>query len=150
AEYCSGIMLHGAGLAVHQARRLDDSAAEGGSNGLMSQAYAQDGNFSGEVLHQWNANAGFLWSARAGRKQDTFRCHRLDVLHCDLVIAANFNLLAQLAQELHQVVGERIVVVENEDHGKYCIEDTKTCKCCCGGWFFATIKMEKYRRLPLQ
>ena len=35
----------------------------------------------------------------------------------DLVVAAHHDLFAQFAQVLHQVVGERVVVVENEDHG---------------------------------
>ena len=42
---------------------------------------------------------------------------RLDLLHCQFVVAAHNNLRAQLAQVLDKVVRKRIVVVENEDHG---------------------------------
>src|SRR5262249_32129446 len=37
-------------------------------------------------------------------------------LWCHFVVATDFDLFTQLSQILHQVVGERIVVVENEDH----------------------------------
>ena len=34
----------------------------------------------------------------------------------DLIIAAHFNLRAQFADVLDEVVGERIVVIEDENH----------------------------------
>ena len=44
---------------------------------------------------------------------------RLNLLHCQIVIAAHNNLRAQFAQVLDKVVGKRIVVVEDEDHGEF-------------------------------
>jgi hypothetical protein len=43
--------------------------------------------------------------------------HRLDVSHGDLVVAAHLDLRPKFPEILNQVVGKRIVVVENEDHG---------------------------------
>jgi len=43
------------------------------------------------------------------------RPHVLNVLRRDLVVPAHFNLLSQLAQILDQVVGKRIVIVENKN-----------------------------------
>jgi hypothetical protein len=39
-------------------------------------------------------------------------------LRSDLIVAADFHLRAQFAQHLHQVVGERIVIVEDKNHGQ--------------------------------
>jgi uncharacterized protein YbjT (DUF2867 family) len=43
--------------------------------------------------------------------------HRLDLLDGHFVVAANLNLGAQFAQVLDEVIGKRVVVIEDEDHG---------------------------------
>ena len=45
------------------------------------------------------------------------RGQRLQPLHGDGVVAKHPHLRAQLTEVLHQVVGERIVVVDYGDHG---------------------------------
>src|ERR1019366_9766611 len=47
---------------------------------------------------------------------DLLRLHRLDFSNRHFVVAANLHLGTQFAQVLDQVVSERIVVVEDEDH----------------------------------
>jgi hypothetical protein len=42
--------------------------------------------------------------------------HRYNFRHSDLIVAADFNLRAQFADVLDQVVGEGIVVIEYENH----------------------------------
>ena len=69
---------------------------------------------------QRNGDSGFLRRARAGREHDPFRTHGLHLGGRDLVIAPHFDLRPQFAQILHQVVGERIVIVENENHTLDC------------------------------
>ncbi len=44
---------------------------------------------------------------------------RFNLFHRQLVVAAHHDLRAQFAQVLDQVVGERIVVVEDKDHGEF-------------------------------
>src|SRR5947207_2314922 len=41
---------------------------------------------------------------------------RLDFLHGDPVIAVHRHFSAQLTEILHEVVGEGVVIIENEDH----------------------------------
>ena len=41
---------------------------------------------------------------------------RLDLLERDLVVAEHHHLLLELAEVLHEVVGERIVVVDHQQH----------------------------------
>ena len=57
-----------------------------------------------------------LRSAGARRDDDPIRTNRFHLGHADLIVAADFNLRPQLSQILDEVVGERIVVVEHEDH----------------------------------
>ena len=62
------------------------------------------------------ADASLSRRTRAGRDHDPLRSHRLNIRDRDLVVAPNLNLRAEFSQVLHQVVGKRIVVVENKDH----------------------------------
>src|SRR5215471_18466166 len=48
-----------------------------------------------------------------------------DLSHCDLVVAADDYLGAQLPQVLDEVIGKRVVIVENEDHERLCSGYTK-------------------------
>src|SRR5580704_7545798 len=75
------------------------------------------------MTDEWNTNAGFLRSARSGRKNDALRLEILNLLHSQFVIAPYDHLGPQLTHVLHQVVGERIVVVENEDHARHSPHD---------------------------
>ena len=44
--------------------------------------------------------------------------HRLDFFDGDLIVAPYLDLCPQLPDILNQVVGERIVIIEYEDHAK--------------------------------
>jgi hypothetical protein len=68
------------------------------------------------MADQFDADAGFLRGAGSGRKHDAFGVHRLDLSYGDFVVAANLYLGAQFAKVLDEVVSERIVVIEDEDH----------------------------------
>ena len=54
--------------------------------------------------------------ARAGRDDDFFRPERLDFVERDFVVAKDFHVGAELAQIVIQVVGERIVIVDQQNH----------------------------------
>ncbi len=68
------------------------------------------------MSNEFDADAGLVRRARSGRDDNPFGMHRFDVADRDLIVAANLNLRAQFADVLDQVVGERIVVVEYENH----------------------------------
>ena len=52
--------------------------------------------------------------ARPGRDHEAVGCEFGDLLNCDLVVAEHAHVLAQLAEVLHEVVGERIIVVDHQ------------------------------------
>ena len=111
------IVRDGAGFAVHEVGGADDFSAESCADGLMSEADAEDGNFSGEVADESDADAGILRNAGAGRDDDALGLHGGDIGDGNLIVAAHFDLRAEFAEILNQVVSEGIVVVENEEHG---------------------------------
>src|SRR5437764_9704007 len=114
-EYGSVVMHDGTRLAMHQVRGADNVAAESFANGLMSQADSEYWNLAGKVADQVDADARFIRSAGARGDHNPLGIHVFDLVHRDLIIASNFHLAAKFADVLHQVVGERIVVVEYEN-----------------------------------
>src|ERR1700687_5852175 len=68
------------------------------------------------MADQFDADAGFLRSAGSGRNDDALGTHRLDLSDRHFVVAANLYLGAQFAKVLDEVVSERIVIIEDEDH----------------------------------
>src|SRR5713101_2359732 len=118
AEDGLAIVLNLAGFAVHQVLRAHHLAAEGCADRLVSEADSEHGHFAREVADQFDADAGFLRSAGSGRNHDARGVHRLDLSDRHFVVAANLYPGAQFAQVLDEVVSERIVVIEDEDHGK--------------------------------
>src|SRR5579884_383957 len=115
---CASVMFHHAGLAVHDAVGANYSSAECRPDRLMSETDAQYGNFPGKLLDQLNRDSRLVGRAGAGRDHDLARMQFAHLVHGDLIIATNLHLFSGLANVLHEIEGERIVVVENEDHKK--------------------------------
>ena len=110
------IVVHDrAGFAVHEMSGPDDVSAERFADRLVAEAYSKHRNFTRKVADQIDADACLMRRAGAGRDNDLFRMHGLDLAHRDLVVAANLDVAAQFADVLDEVVGERIVVVEDEN-----------------------------------
>jgi hypothetical protein len=57
--------------------------------------------------------------------------HRLDLGNRDLIVAPHLNLGPKFPKILNQVVGKRIVVVENEYHGTILIAFYTWTRACC-------------------
>src|SRR6195256_3372902 len=114
------IVLDLTGFAVHQVLRANHLAAEGCANRLVSQADSEHRNISlalaRKMADQFDADTGFLRGAGPGRKHDAFGVHRFDLSDGYFVVAAKLYLSAQFAKVLDEVVSERIVVIEDEDH----------------------------------
>jgi len=115
-EDAFAIMFDAAGFAVHQVAGAHDLAAEGFADGLMAKTYAKNRNFAGHVANERNQNASLGRCARAGREQDAVGLERGNLLDGEFIVAMDLDLGAQFSKILDEVVGKRIVVVENEDH----------------------------------
>ena len=111
----SVVVHNGAGLAMHDVRCPNDVSPKGLADCLMPQTHTQNRRGSGEVADQFDADAGFVGSTRTGRNDDLLGMHVVNLLDRDLVVAAYFDVRTQLSDVLDQVIGKRIVIVENEN-----------------------------------
>src|SRR5256885_3164432 len=109
-------MFHRARLPMHELFRADDLAAERRADGRVPQAGPEHGTLPRKMPDDFDGYSRLLRRARPRRDHDVRGREPLDLLRCRLVVAADFDLLSQLAKVLDEVVGERIVVVEDEDH----------------------------------
>ncbi len=98
---------------MHEGLSADDLPAEGVTHRLVAQAHAEQRHLARERLDHFDRNTGVLGIARPRRDHDPFGRKFLDPLQRDLVVAEDLHLHPQLAEILHQVVGEGIVVVDH-------------------------------------
>src|SRR5271155_2124743 len=112
------IMMNLAGLAMEQFRSADNFAAKRRANGLMSQAHAQNWEFSFQALYQLDGNSRLLRRARPGRNHNFLWLAAFNFFHGNLVVAMHLHIATQFAQILRQVIGERIVVIQQQNHGQ--------------------------------
>src|SRR5215469_9487659 len=112
------VVLHLASLPMHEVARALHLASKRRANRLVTKTDSQDRRLPGHVTNQLNANASVLRRARAGRDHDVVWLEMLDLRRRNLIVAAHLDLGPKLTEVLHEVVGERIVIVEYKDHGR--------------------------------
>ncbi len=114
AEQPLGVVRDGRDLAVHQATGAHHLAAEHFDQGLMTETDAEYRQAACESLD--HAHRDPRVARRTGARRDhqmgSAECQCL--LHGDHVVAMHLHLRAQYQERLHQVVGERIVVVDQQ------------------------------------
>src|SRR5205814_6758596 len=110
-------------LSMHRFPRPHHLSPKRLPDALMSQADAEDGHRalrpgkpvqpagSGDELE---AHPGLVGSARPGREHQPLRAAGEDLRGARRVVAQYVHGGAQLAEALHQVEGERVVVVDDE------------------------------------
>ena len=108
----------GAGLAVHLHARTHHLAAQRRAHGLVPQAHTKKRQLAGEVADGLDADAGLGGRARSGRQYQAVGPQGGDARDGDLVVAEHAHVLAELTEILHQVVGEAVVVVDHQQHGR--------------------------------
>jgi len=111
----SVVVHHRARLAMHKMSGANHAAAKGFPDCLVTEADPKHWNFSCEAADQIDADARVMRRARTGGNDNPLRPQVLDLVDRDLIVAANLDLRAQLADVLNEVVSERIVIVEYEN-----------------------------------
>ena len=101
---------------MHHLLRVHDFAAKRLANRLVAEAYAKNPYVPRELPDQRHRNAGFIGRARPGRNHDVERLERSDFFERDLIIAIHGDFLLEFTEVLHEVVGERIVVIDHQEH----------------------------------
>ena len=105
------------GLAVHQPPGAHDLAAEHLADGLVPEADAEHGYARAEFADDGLADAGVARFARPRGDAHACGIQRGEFVHGDLVVATHDGLRAEFAEVLDEVVRERVVVIEDEEHG---------------------------------
>ena len=101
---------------MDQASGRHDPPAEGFCDALMSEAYPEDRYFSAQPPDQIHGYAGASGPAGSWRNQDPLRGAVPDLIDPDPIVPLDLQVGPEGTQRLHQVVGERVVVVDQEDH----------------------------------
>jgi hypothetical protein len=105
------------GLAMHRPTGADDLAAECLTDALVPKADAEDWNPRAEAFDQGNRDSGLVRRAWTGRDDNMRRRQAFNRLEIDAVVADDVGRPTQLADIAGEVVDERVVVVDEEDHG---------------------------------
>ncbi len=113
-EQRAPVVLDLRGLAVHEATGTHHLAAEDLDDRLVSQAHPQDRDAAGEGpdhLHRHAGIVGRAWS-RGDAQVRRREVQRLRGAEC--IVAMYDDFRAQHQEGLHQVVGEGVVVVDQQ------------------------------------
>src|SRR5687767_3167452 len=102
------------GLAVHR-RHADHLGAVCHPDGLVAETDAEDRHRWSQLTHQLHADARLLGTRGTGRDDDRVGPLGRHLGHGELVVAGYGRLRADPAEQLDQVEGERVVVVQDED-----------------------------------
>ena len=105
------------GFAMHEPVGPNNISAEDFAHALMPQAHPEQGSVAAEFFNDRATNARLFRRAGAGGNANALGAKRCDFPHGDFVIAANEHFCAQLAEVLHEVVSEGVVVVDDQQHG---------------------------------
>ncbi len=104
-------------LAVHDGLRANDAATECLADRLMAEAHAENRIFARELAQHVQRDARVLWIARSRRQADPLWTELRDFVERDFVVAISPYVFAEFAEVLDQVIGERVVVVDHQQHG---------------------------------
>jgi hypothetical protein len=103
-------------FAMHEPACADDISPEDMADALMTEADAQDRNALTKGADHVTTDACFLWRALARGDTDVIRPLFGDLFQGDLIIPVDLHLRAHLAKVLDEVVGEGVVVIDDEEH----------------------------------
>src|SRR5215207_2840886 len=101
-------------LAVDGLGAAHDAPAEDLPDGLVAEAHAEHRHVTGERADHLQRHPRLVRRARPRRDDDAVGAYLLlDLTDRHLVVATHFDLRPELAEVLHEVVCERVVVVYN-------------------------------------
>src|SRR5579859_511766 len=104
-------------FAVHHPIIYNHFRTEGVADALVAQADAKDRNApAAELADDLVREAGLTRRAGAGGHENALRLQLAYRIERNLIVPPHLQLDVQLAEVLHEVIGERIVIVYDQDH----------------------------------
>ena len=101
---------------MHQTVGANDVSAIGLTDGLHAKTDTKNRHISRRHLDDVQANAGFIWRTGTGRENDAFRVQRQCVFSAEFIVAHDVQLDAQLSDQMHQIVGKAVVIIDYQEH----------------------------------
>src|ERR1035437_6821070 len=105
-------------FSMHQFLRAYHFASVCLRDRLMSKAYTENRGGRTELPDDGNADTCSRRRPRTRRDNDRRRIHVLYRLDVHLIISPDHDVTSELAQVLDQIVCERIVVVDYQNHAR--------------------------------
>jgi hypothetical protein len=84
----------------------------------MAEADSENRRTPGEALYDLDAAPCLGRGARPRRHHDPLRREPFDLIRVHFVVATDYGFGSQLAEELHEIPGEGIVIVDDQQHGR--------------------------------
>ena len=115
-------MQHRGGFAVHLFRGADHATTMHLGDGLMAQTDAEGGDGGRQRLQHLQADAGLVRITRSGRQHDGIGLQGTDLVKAEGIVAVHLQIRrdrmvgSQFPEVLHQVEGEAVVVVDDQEH----------------------------------
>jgi len=115
---CFAVVMDLVGFTMHQSISSNNLTAGCCPDGLVAQANTKNWNLAMEVFDALDRDAGFLGSARAWRDNQMRGGEILNLFDRYLIVANDLevNLIVDFTNALSEVVGERVVVVDDYNH----------------------------------
>ncbi len=103
-------------FAMHEVFCADDFTSKNLADGLVAEADAEDGSGVTKLADDITTDASFVWRAGARGDANALGGEFADFVDAHSIIANHLHFRAKLAKVLHEVVGEGVVVIDNEEH----------------------------------
>src|ERR1700687_5474424 len=111
------VVRHPRGFSVHQGTCPHHFSAICLAECLMPATHSPNRDGPAPSLYRSDRDPRFGGRARTRRDYQACYAHRSYLIDSDLIVPLHDRLLAELAEILDEVIGEGIVVVEDEKHG---------------------------------
>src|SRR6185437_11749438 len=115
-EEASAVVADGARLAVDEGAGGGDLAAERFDNRLVAEADSEGGSAGREPPDDLEGCSGVCRAAGTGGDDELRRGEPCGPGCVDGVVSTHDHLRAELAEQMREVVRERVVVVDEQDH----------------------------------
>src|SRR5687768_17598314 len=115
-ENARAVVRDDGGLAVDGTHRTHDVAAVGGADALVAETDAENRRRRPEAAHEIGRNPGLGRRAGSRGDDDVAGTKLPDLVQRQRVVAADHCLPAELAHITREVVHERVVVIDEQNH----------------------------------
>src|ERR671927_414830 len=95
SKHACAVVIYHRRLTMHDLARAHDAPAKRLADGLMTQAYAQNGDTSGKAPDHRQRYAGLIRRAWTRRDHDALRPQSFDFFDTDLIVADDLHLGAE-------------------------------------------------------